>query len=163
MPLPQNHLDLPKPAYILSRTYFRPGKFSWASELRHFISGKFLNILWWPVFKFHQRWFTYSKLFFSCKNLPQFTDLWKTIQKGSFAYNTLFLKKVPFRRSDTDLADITTLTLFFGDEFIDGIAAEAGKPFILQLVQNDPRKFYLHTKIKSRQVSLQYQFDLYRL
>jgi len=163
MPLPQNHLDLPKPAYIPLRSCLSPGKFSWTSELKHLASGKFLNILWWPVFKFHQRWFTHSALFLSCKNLLQFTDLWKTIQKGAFAYNTLFFGKTPFRRSETDLADITTLTLFFGDEFIDGIAAEASKPFIRQLIQNDPHRFYLQTKLKSGKVTLQYRFDLYRL
>ena len=90
-------------------------------------------------------------------------DLWKTIQKGAFAYNTLFFRMTPLRPATTDLADITTLALFFGDEFIDGIATTAGKPFIQQLVKNDPEIFYMQSKIKAGKVILVYRFDLPRL
>lgn len=163
MPLPQNYWDLTASTPRPVAAYTGRVKFSWVSELKHLVSYKFLNILWWPVFKFHQRRFTHSSLFLFCKKLPLFTDLWRTIQKGSFAYNTLFLKISPFRRSKTDLADITTLALFFGDEFIDGIAAAAGKPFIRQLVNKNPSRFYLQTKIKEGHVTLCYRVDLKRL
>lgn len=161
MPLPQNDLAISAPVYL--HTYPGSDKFSWSSELRHLSSRKVLSIAWWPIFKFHQHWFTHSAFFKSCKQLPQFADLWKTIQKGAFAYNTLFFGMKPFRRSATDLADITTLALFFGDEFIDGLATTAGKPFIRQLVQNDPDIFYLQVKIKADKVKLFYRFDLCKL
>jgi hypothetical protein len=76
----------------------------------------------------------------------------------------LLLGITPLHRSSaTDLADITTLALFFGDEFIDGIAAAAGKPFIRQLIHDDPDRFHLKTKIIANKVMLQYPFDLNRL
>ena len=161
MPLPQNDLLISAPVHL--QVYPGLGKFSWSSELRHLSSKRFLSIFWWPAFKYHQRWFTHSDFFLSCKELPEFMDLWKTIQKGAFAYNTLFFRMTPFRRSTTDLADITTLALFFGDEFIDGIATTAGKSFIRQLVKNDPELFYMQTKIKAGKVILLYRFDLPRL
>lgn len=163
MPLPQNYWDLTAPTRLPVTAYSGRVKFSWATELKHLVSNKFLNFLWWPVFKFHQLWFTHSALFLSCKKLPQFTDLWKTIQKGAFAYNTLFFKKSPLRHPETDLADITTLALFFGDEFIDGIAAAAGKPLIRQLVNKNPSRFYLQAKNKDGKIMLWYRFHLNRL
>ena len=158
MPQPPNYLALP--VSLPLQVYPGAGRFSWTSELRHLSSYKVLNITWWPVFKYRQRWFTHSGLFASCKKLPGFTDLWRTIQKGAFAYNTLFFKMSPFHRPATDLADITTLALFFGDEFIDGLSAAAGKPFIRQLLHNDPDLFYLQTKTGSDKPVLHYQFDL---
>jgi hypothetical protein len=161
MPLHQNDFALSRPFHL--QAYPGMGKFSWSSEMRHLTSKKILNVCWWPVFKYHQRWFTRSDFFLSCKQLPGFTDLWKTIQKGAFAYNTLFFRMIPSRRYTTDLADVTTLALFFGDEFIDGIASAAGKPLIRQLVKNDPEIFYMDPAIKAGKVILQYRFDLPRL
>ncbi|TMI69179.1 MAG: hypothetical protein E6H09_20680 [Bacteroidetes bacterium] len=157
MPLPRNELAY-VPPYL--HAYPGGGKFSWSSELQHLTSRKFISILWWPVFTSSQRWFTQSDFFLSCKKLPEFYDLWKTIQKGAFAYNTLFFRMTPLRRSATDLADITTLALFFGDEFIDGIATTAGKPFIRGLVKEDPELFYMQVKIKAGKVILTYRFNL---
>ena len=161
MPLPQTELAYSQRVPL--HAYPGQGKFSWSSELRHLGSKRFLSIFWWPVFKYNQRWFTSSEFFLHCKQLPEFTDLWKTIQKGAFAYNTLFFRMAPLRRYTTDLADITTLALFFGDEFIDGIASTAGKPLIRELVKNDPELFHMQTRIKGGKVILQYLFDLPRL
>src|SRR5262245_29080738 len=141
MPLPQN--DLAYSPHAGLQVYPGLCKFSWPAELQHLTSKKFLSIFWWPVFKFNQRWFTRSDFFLSCKRLPGFTDLWRTIQKGAFAYNTLFFQMTPLRRCATDLADITTLALFFGDEFIDGIATAAGRPLIRELVRKEPEIFYM--------------------
>src|SRR6476659_6932484 len=95
MPLPQNDLLISTPVQL--QAYPGLGKFSWSSELRHLSSKRFLSIFWWPAFQYHQRWFTNSDFFLSCKQLPEFTDLWKTIQKGAFAYNTLFFRMSPSR------------------------------------------------------------------
>src|SRR5437868_10773780 len=87
MPLPKNDLLISNPVQL--QAYPGLGKFSWSSELKHLSSKRFLSILGWPAFQYHQRWFTRSDFFLSCKQLPEFTGLWKTIQKGAFAYNTL--------------------------------------------------------------------------
>jgi len=160
MPLPQNQLAVPAPEHPSLQVYTGTGRSWWSSELRHLISSNFLNILWWPVFRLNQRWFTHSVFLKSCKKLPGFHQLWSTIQKGAFAYNTLFLRLSPFRRQPTDLADITTLTLFFGDEFIDGLAEAAGKSLIQQLMKNDPELFCLKKKVEKGRVKLHYPFDV---
>ena len=145
--------------------YKHPGRFSWANELKYIFSYKGFNFLLWPVFKIRQRHFTRSTIFKLCKPLPVFLNLWKTIQKGSFAYNTLFLGIIPLHRSSsrTDLADITTLAFFFGDEFIDGIRLSAGKDFILNLLNNNAEQFYLREKIKDKTVRVEYSFELLKL
>lgn len=160
MPLPRNHLAIPATEYPSLQAYPCTNKFSWGSELRHLTSRKVLNICWWPVFKFHQRWFTQSDFLLSCKKLPGFPKLWKTIQKGSFAYNTLFLAVNPLHQPKTDLADITTLALFFGDEFIDGLCETTGKNFIKELVAGEPEKFNLKVSATKNKVELEYCFDL---
>src|SRR5205809_595500 len=164
MPLPQNQLAaIPVQASVPLQVYTGPGNFSWASELRHLFSIKFLKILGWPFFKFRQRWFSHSAFLKSCKKLPGFKQLWNTIQKGAYAYNSLFLGLSPFCRHQTDLADITTLALFFGDEFIDGLAETAGKPFIQRLMEDDHQQFYLCKKVYGNKVSLHYRLRLDQL
>ena len=143
MPLLQNQLTVSWQTSVSLHAYSGSHKFLWTAELRHFLSRKFLRIFWWPLFKFQQRWFTHSPFMISCRQMPEFDKLWSTIQKGAFAYNNLFLELSPFRRHSTDLADITTLALFFGDEFIDGLAETAGKPFIQRLMEDDHQQFYL--------------------
>lgn len=145
--------------------YKPPFRFSWATELKNIFSYKFFNFLLWPVFKIRQRHFTRSTIFKLCRPLPGFLNLWKTIQKGSFAYNTLFLGIIPIHRSSsrTDLADITTLALFFGDEFIDGIRLSAGKDFILKLLNNNSQQFYLRKTVKDKRVRVEYSFELLKL
>src|SRR6185503_5046847 len=144
---PQTQPIIIAPAYsVLARNEDRHD-FSWAKELDHIFSRKFLNIAWWPIFKLRQNRRMDSAFFRNCRKLPGFENLWTTIQKGSFAYNTLFLGITPFHRSNTHLADVTTLALFFGDEFIDGICETAGKPLIRQLVNSDVSDFYMRKKI----------------
>ncbi|MBK5272046.1 MAG: hypothetical protein JJE22_13630 [Bacteroidia bacterium] len=164
MPPQPNKLTITASAYQSLQEYSHGIKFSWKSELRHLLSKKISNIFWWPLFKFRQKRFTRSPIFRSCMILPGFSDLWKTIQKSSFAYNALFLGITPFQHSSsTDIADITTLKLCFGDEFIDGITAQNGKPSILRLIQNDDIKFYLQKKIEADKVTVVDSFDLSRL
>jgi len=160
MPLRQNQPAFSKQAAAPLQAYTGSHRFSWTAELRHILSRKFSKILWWPLFRFQQRWFTHSPFMRSCRQMPEFDKLWNTIQKGAFAYNNLFLNLSPFRRHSTDLADITTLALFFGDEFIDGLAETTGKPFIQKLMEDDGQQFYLHKKTSANKVSLQYRFQL---
>ena len=138
-------------------------RFSWTAELRHILSRKFLKIVWWPLFKLQQRSFIHSPLMRSCRQMPEFDKLWRTIQKGAFAYNNLFLGLSPFRRHATDLADITTLALFFGDEFIDGLAQATGKPFVQKLIAGDHQQFHLYKRVHGNKVSLHYRFRLEQL
>jgi hypothetical protein len=145
------------------QVYAGSHRFSWTAELRHILSRKFLKIVWWPLFKLQQRWFTRSGFMRSCREMPEFDRLWRTIQKGAFAYNNLFLGLSPFRRHATDLADITTLALFFGDEFIDGLAETAGKPFVQKLIASDNQQFHLYKRVHGNKVSLHYRFRLDQL
>lgn len=139
--------------------------FSWKQEARELFSFKIFNILWWPLFRLRQHYFTHSVFFKHCKKLPGFKNLWNTIQKGSFAYNCLFLGMKPYQRSfsSTDLVDVTTLALFFGDEFIDGVCKEAGKPVMRELLNANPEGFYLKKKLRGGQVKLVYAFNINKL
>jgi len=163
MPRGQNQKALRQQTSAPLQAYAGLHKFSWTTEFRHLLSRKFLKVSWWPLFKFQQRWFTHSSFMRSCKRMPEFDKLWSTIQKGAFAYNNLFLELSPLRRHATDLADITTLALFFGDEFIDALAETAGKPFIRQLMGSNNQRFYLHKKTEGSKVSLHYRFRLDQL
>ena len=163
MPPRQNQQAFSKQVSTSLQAYTGYHRFSWATELRHILSRKFSKIFWWPLFRFQQRWFTHSPFMRSCRQMPEFDKLWNTIQKGAFAYNNLFLRISPFCRHSTDLADITTLALFFGDEFIDGLAETTGKPFIQRLLENGDQHFYLQKKILVDKVSLHDCFQLDRL
>ncbi len=136
--------------------------FSWKDEFNELCSLKFFNITWWPLFKLKQQYFSGSPFIRECKKLPGFSNLWNTIQKGSFAYNCLFLGMKPYQRSfsSTDLVDITTLALFFGDEFIDGICKAAGKPVMRELLESHPEGFYLKKKTENDAATLEYAFDM---
>ena len=162
---PQIQPFIAAPPYSVSSRNESCYKFSWTKELSYIFSRKFLNIIWWPVFKFRQHQKMNYTFFHTCMQLPGFKNLWKTIQKGSFAYNTLFLGITPFHRSSasTHLADVTTLALFFGDEFIDGLCDTAGKPHVCQLVNSKAPDFYMHKKIQNNCVRLKYSFDLNQL
>jgi len=160
MPLRQNQQAFLRHEPAPLQVYTGSDRFSWTAELLHILSRKFLKIAWWPLFKFQQRWFTHSHFMRSCREMPEFDNLWRTIQKGAFAYNNLFLELSPFHRHATDLADITTLALFFGDEFIDGLAETTGKPFVEKLIASDNRQFYLYKKANANKVSLHYRFRL---
>lgn len=149
--------------YTPAPPYVHPEEFSWRSESRYFFSRKMLNICCWPLFQFYQRKFSRSAFMISCKKLPGFSELWEMIQKGSFAYNTLYLGLNPVYRSAADLADITTLALFFGDEFIDGIMATSGKLFMKKLMAENTHRFYLIVKTGSGKIKLQYAFDVNKL
>jgi hypothetical protein len=162
MPLPQHHPATSQdPAASLHHYRFETN-FSWKSELRHLLSRKFLKIIFWPVFKWKQRHITYSGLFRQCSALPGFYKLWRCIQKGSFAYNSLFLNLSPFRKQAacTDLADLTTMALFFGDAFIDGLAEAAGKPFTLALIHQHPLLFHVRKSVRGNKTILECGEDL---
>jgi len=163
MLLHQNQNAFPKPHPAPMQAYPGSHKFSWTAELKHILSRKFFKIIWWPLFKFQQSWFSHSPFIRSCRKMPEFDKLWAAIQKGAFAYNNLFLGLSPFQRHATDLADITTLALFFGDEFIDGLAETTGKPCIQKLIERDNQRFYLHKKAHRGKVSLHYRFRLDQL
>lgn len=164
-------LSIQTKEHVSARNYFPKDvprlmqPFSWKAELKELCSPKFFNITWWPLFKLRQQYFSRSPFMRDCKKLPGFKNLWSTIQKGSYAYNCLFLGMKPYQRnfSSTDLVDITTLALFFGDEFIDGICKAAGKPVMRELLNDNPAAFYLRRTIKNRQVKLVYGFNIKKL
>lgn len=88
--------------------------------------------------------------------------LMKTISKGAFAYNTLFLRLPPLGKNAvaTRLADITCLAILFGDEFIDGICVATGKEYIRDVVKKQPEIFYLKAGCETGKTCLRYNFNI---
>lgn len=124
----------------------------------------FYVYLWQPL-RLRNYFYTRQSFFKTALRLPHFTSCWHNITKGSFAYNTFLFKKPAFRvnYNNTFLADLTCLALLFGDEFIDGICSETGKPSLLELLKENDSRFYLMiSKNKDGCPELNYDFDLYQ-
>ncbi|MBS1511541.1 MAG: hypothetical protein JST86_11910 [Bacteroidetes bacterium] len=84
------------------------------------------------------------------------------IEKGSFAYDTLLFKTTPLQlfRNKSHLANLVCLAILFGDEFIDGIAAEYGKAPIQQLLKDESMDYYLRYRKAGSGHELYYAFDI---
>ncbi len=85
-----------------------------------------------------------------------------TIEKGSFAYDTLLFKQSAFHliKNKSHLANLVCLAILFGDEFIDGIAAEYGKQNIRKILNNKNVDYYLRHKRTEAGHELYYKFDI---
>jgi hypothetical protein len=138
----------------------------WKDEIAHWFAPiNFYVYLWQPV-RWRNYFFTRHSFFKTAFKLPHFNELWDNICKGSFAYNTFLFRKPAFSKNhnNTFLADLTCLALLFGDEFIDGICTETGKPTVQQLLKESGNKFYLNiTKKETGYPELEYSFDLHKL
>lgn len=138
----------------------------WKDEVAHWFAPiNFYVYLWQPV-RSRNYFFTRHSFFKKAFTLPYFDQLWNNICKGSFAYNTFLFRKPAFSKNynNTFLADITCLAILFGDEFIDGVCTEIGKPQIQHLLKENGNKFYLNiNKKESGYPKLEYSFDLYKL
>ena len=140
------------------------------SNLYHEIVNWFNQVnlymyLWQPV-RLSYYIYTRNNFFRSAFKLPYFKKLWGNICKGSFAYNTFLFKKPPFSSNyhNSFLADLTCLALLFGDEFIDGVCNEIGKPEVQRLLNENGNKFYLNLKSNSGgRPELEYGFDLHSI
>lgn len=151
-------------SYPSLQHYAGTDRFSWTAEWKHLLSPNLFKAGWWPLFRLNQRRLQKQPVFRECMGLPGFPDLWKTIQKGSFAYNHLFLGLSPLRYTRRlQVADITTVALFFGDEFIDGVASATGKKFVQDLIGQHPEKFTLRVKKTGTSHRLCYLFDMEKL
>jgi hypothetical protein len=84
------------------------------------------------------------------------------IEKGSFAYDTLLFKQSPLQllKNKSHLANLVCLAILFGDEFIDGIAAEHGKENIQRILCNESLDYYLRCKKENGRHELYYEFDI---
>ncbi|MGG9963150.1 hypothetical protein [Ferruginibacter sp. SUN106] len=84
------------------------------------------------------------------------------IEKGSFAYDTLLFKQSPVQllKNKSHLANLVCLAILFGDEFIDGIAAEHGKENIQRILYNEDLDYYLRYKKINNRHELYYEFDI---
>lgn len=164
MPHTKNNPVLAPASYPSLQHYTGTGRFSWTAEWKHLLSPNLFKAGWWPLFRISQQRLHRQPVFRDCMRLPGFPDLWKTIQKGSFAYNHLFLGLSPLRHARRlQVADITTVALFFGDEFIDGVASAAGKKFVKALIGNNPEQFTMRVKKTGTSYRLCYLFDMEKL
>ena len=138
----------------------------WKDEIAHWFTPiNFYVYLWQPV-RSRNYFFTRHSFFKKAFKLPHFIELWNNICKGSFAYNTFLFRKPAFSKNynNTFLADLTCLALLFGDEFIDGICTEIGKPTVQQLLKDNGNKFYLNIiKNGNGYPELEYSFDLHEI
>jgi hypothetical protein len=136
--------------------------FSIPTELKHLFSTPIAKLFFYPLHIAKQRFATQSLFFKTCKTMPHFPALWKTIQGGSFAYNTLLLGITPLHKSasKTIIADLTCLAILFGDEFIDGISQTAGKAFVTAIIKDNKEYFYLQYRIENGKAVLYYRFDV---
>jgi hypothetical protein len=84
------------------------------------------------------------------------------IEKGSFAYDTLLFKQSPLQifQNKSHLANLVCLALLFGDEFIDGIAAEYGKENVQALLADPTRHYNLQYRNTPTGHELYYEFDI---
>ena len=138
----------------------------WKYEITHWLSPINFYIYFWQLVRLRNRFFTRHAFFKTAFTLPHFNKLWNTICKGSFAYNTFLFRKSPFSKNynSTFLADLTSLALLFGDEFVDGICTETGKTKMQELLKENGNNFYLLiNKNRSGYPELEYSFDLYKL
>jgi hypothetical protein len=85
-----------------------------------------------------------------------------TIEKGSFAYDTLLFKQSPLQlfKNKSHLANLVCLAILFGDEFIDGIAAAHGKQNIQEILNNKTVDYYLRHRRTTAGHELYYEFDI---
>ena len=87
------------------------------------------------------------------------------IEKGSFAYDTLLFRQRPWQlfNNKSHLANLVCLAILFGDEFIDGIAAQYGKRNIQELLADETVDYNLHVKKTGGVRCLYYAFDICRV
>ncbi|MBL0146022.1 MAG: hypothetical protein IPP48_09855 [Chitinophagaceae bacterium] len=112
------------------------------------------NIMRWKIRKNKQ-----------LKHILQFKELLpvrNNIEKGSFAYDSLLFNENIFSlfKNKSHLANLVCLAILFGDEFIDGIAAEHGKENIRQIFADEKFNYYLQYREQAQQFELFYEFDI---
>ena len=137
----------------------------WKNEVINWMSPINAYMCLWQPVRLRNYFYTRHNFFKRAFTLPQFRTLWKDICKSSFAYNTFLFRRSAFSKNynHTFLADLTCLALLFGDEFIDGVCAKAGKIKVLELLKENGNKFHLHiNKTDSGHPELAYSFDLYK-
>ena len=138
----------------------------WKHEIMSWLAPVNFYINFWQPVRLRNYFFTRHRFFKTALDLPHFNTLWGNICKGSFAYNTFLFRKSPLSKNynNTFLADLTSLALLFGDEFVDGICTETGKAKVQELLKENGNSFYLHiNKNRSGYPELEYSFDLYKL
>jgi hypothetical protein len=161
--------DLPAAEEKFSPTYAVKNSGETSSLLKE-LAGWFHPInfyvyLWQPL-RLRNYFYAQHPFFKAALRLPHFKACWHNITKGSFAYNTFLFRKPAFSANynNTFLADLTCLALLFGDEFIDGICSETGKPALLKLLKENDSRFYLMVRTnKDGCPELGYDFNLYQL
>lgn len=93
---------------------------------------------------------------------PELQAVRNNIEKGSFAYDTLLFRQSPLQlfNNKSHLANLVCLAILFGDEFIDGIAAEHGKKNIQAILNDGNIHYYLQCRKTGNGFELFYEFDI---
>lgn len=136
--------------------------FSFRNEIKQ--AFKFASIMIWAfpsalIMRWHIR---RNKKLKYILQFPELVSIRNNIEKGSFAYDSLLFKENIFQilQNKTHLANLVCLAILFGDEFIDGIAAEHGKKNIQKILDCPTFNYYLQLKTNQNKVELFYEFDI---
>lgn len=142
--------------------YDREFTTSFSKELVQFLQFSMYMLVAFPVGLYMRKRIRKNKRLNYILQFNELQQVRNTIEKGSFAYDTILFKQSPLGllKNKSHLANLVCLAILFGDEFIDGIAAVHGKKNIRQLLNHTTVDYYLRCK-KSQQVyELYYEFDI---
>lgn len=133
-----------------------------ATECFNFLQFSGSMLLAFPVGLYMRKRIRKNKRLNYILQFKELLQVRSNIEKGSFAYDTLLFKQSAFQllKNKSHLANLVCLAILFGDEFIDGIAAEYGKQNIQHLLNEDAADYYLHYKKAGANYQLYYAFDI---
>ncbi|MEP6676104.1 MAG: hypothetical protein ABJA78_13160 [Ferruginibacter sp.] len=136
---------------------FKPGK-----ELFNFLQFTSSMLLAFPVGLYMRKKIRKNERLNYILQFRELLQVRNNIEKGSFAYDTILFKQSAFQilKNKSHLANLVCLAILFGDEFIDGIAAEHGKKNIQLLLNSEHLNYYLQYKKTEKGFCLYYEFDI---
>ena len=133
-----------------------------SAELLNFLQFTASMLLAFPAGLYMRKRIRNNKRLNYILQFKELLQVRNNIEKGSFAYDTILFKQTPLQllQNKSHLANLVCLAILFGDEFIDGIAAEHGKQNIQRILNDVTLNYYLrHAKTNGRH-ELYYQFDI---
>ena len=135
---------------------------AFSAELFNFLQFTASMLLAFPAGLYMRKRIRKNKRLNYILQFKELLSVRNNIEKGSFAYDTILFKRsgLQLLQNKSHLANLVCLAILFGDEFIDGIAAEHGKQDIQRILNDATLNYYLrHKKINGRH-ELYYEFDI---
>lgn len=132
------------------------------TELRRVLSFSYSMLLAFPIGLWMRNRLRKNKQLQQILKFDALISVRNTIEKGSFAYDTLLFKQHPIQiiQNKSHLANLVCLAIMFGDEFIDGLAEKCGKLEIKRILTKEIGDAYLRYKDDDGKIVLYYGFDI---